>query len=82
MQLRELSAALLEQQEVMAVARRRDAERALQHDVDRGRAREVAAAHDPGDSRGGVVHHHGQVVGDGPVASAQHRVAPLGERIL
>jgi hypothetical protein len=42
--------------------------------MSRGRARQVAAAHDPGDSAQTVVHHGRQVVGDRAIAPAEHRL--------
>ena len=57
------------------VARRRQAERALQQDLARRVVGQVLAAHDVGDALRGVVDHHRQLVGPQAVGAPQHEVA-------
>ena len=50
----------------------------LQVDLARRGAQQVASAHDLGDAHGGVVDHHGQLVGKHAVAAAHQKVAAFG----
>src|SRR5205807_1422064 len=66
-QLGEL-AAIFEQQEVMAIAWRRQAEQALQQHLGRSARRDVVAAHDVGDRFVAVVDDDCELIGDHAVA--------------
>ena len=54
----------------------------LQIDLARRGTQQVTSAHDLGDAHGGIVDHHGQLVGKHAVAAAHQKVAALcGERL-
>ena len=58
-----------------AIARRGQAERALQQDLARRGIEQVGAAHDVGDALRGIVDHHGQLVGPETVGAREHEIA-------
>jgi hypothetical protein len=74
-ELRELAAAFLEEQQVVPVDGLREPENPAQRQLKRGYGREVAPAHDARHTGARVVDHRGQVVGDAAVAAAHDRIA-------
>lgn len=66
----------------VGVGRLRHAEQTLQMDLAGGRVEQVGAAHGVGDARFGVVHHHGQLVGEQAVGAQHHVVAGVEREIL
>ena len=55
------------------IARRGVAEQPLQMNLPRGRIQQVCAAHHVGHALGGVVHHHGELIGEQAVGAPQRR---------
>ena len=62
--------------------RRGEAQQLMQPDLTRGRAQQIAAAHNFGDTLKGVVDHDGQLVGKHAVRAANDEVAALGGQVL
>ena len=77
-----LCAVVRQHQRRVQVARRRQAQRALQQDLARRVVGQVRAAHDVSDALRRVVDDHGQLVGPQPVGALQHEVADLVRHVL
>ena len=73
--LGQLLAVVGEDQRRVQVARRRQAQRALQVDLARGVVGQVLAAHDVGDALRRVVDDHRELVGPQAVGALEHEVA-------
>ena len=67
----------VDDQRQMQVARRRQAQRALQQDLAGGGVEQVRPAHDIGDPLFRIVHDHRQLVGPVAIRSAQDHIADV-----
>ena len=66
----------------MQDARLGQAEQVLQENLPGGGAEEIGAAHHVGYSLRGIVHHHGQLVGELPIGALQDEIADFACEIL
>ena len=80
--LESFSPSARQHQRRVQVARRGQRQRALQQDLARRVVGQVLAAHHVGDALLGVVHHHGQLVGEQAVGALEHEVAHLLRHVL
>src|SRR5690606_21719751 len=79
---RELPAVgILDQRDVQE-RRRRETQQAVKPDLSRRRQQEVRAAHDMRDALGGIIHDHGELVGEWPVGTADDEIADIAREIL
>ena len=74
MQLGEFFAPGFEQQEVMPIDRNRQSKQLMQDHLGGGTGGDIPAADNPVDADGGIIDHHGQLIGDRTIAPAQHGI--------
>src|SRR5690606_35774866 len=57
-------------------------QQAVKPDLSRRRQQQVRAAHDMRDALGGIIHDHGELVGEWPVGTADDEIADIAREIL